>query len=380
MTLQMLGPAGPVGFQQEWPSASGTARSVLGLVPTPSSLTTLAQTKFVAKNGSDATGDGSIAAPFLTIQAAISSITDASAAKPYAVVVMPGVWTEVFLVAPFVYVEGISPVACFLGPTQANWISAAFATGTQDSGIAGFTLTATLTVDFSLVASTGAGTFKLANCVLGSAVALVFKGNNSANVVQLQNLLSIGPTSSPLTLTNITCNAGAVNLRNGTLTISGTDAYTCSHRFESLATGGAINCTWTGAVTANNLNVTFYTGEPPVNPTTLTISGAAAAVYTRGVQQKNGPDANTTFSFGNIPNAGTVVFPQGADIAIVANPTAPRTYTLEGGGASGTRLRVVNQSAFAITLAYSGGAAGPAVVVAALTTANLYASSQTQWN
>ena len=342
--------------------------------------TLLGQTKIVAKNGKDATGDGSLAKPFLTIQGAISSITDATSAKPYTVLVSAGVYTETFAIEPWFYVQGLSSQACYLNPTTANWISAAFAAGTQDAGLSGFTLQRNLTVDFSLVGSTGAGTFKLSDCILGSAVALAFKGNNVGNVAQLSTLLSIGPTSSALTLTNITSNVGSCNLRNGTLTMASTDAYATTHRCESLSTGGAVNVTWTGANTANPLTVVLYSSPLPVNPTTLSVTGAGANVYTRGEVQLAGPDAATTFSFGRIPNGGTVIGAQGADNSIVASPTLARVYTLEGPGAAGTRLRIVNQSLSAITVAYAAGATGPALVVAAGTTANLYASSTTAWN
>src|SRR5258707_612282 len=84
----------PVGSQMAIPTGDrGTL--LYALAADPNSLvgasTLLAQTKFVAKNGNDATGDGSIAKPFLTIQTAISSVSDAAAAKPYSVLVAPGI-------------------------------------------------------------------------------------------------------------------------------------------------------------------------------------------------------------------------------------------------------------------------------------------------
>ena len=53
-----------------------------------------AQTVFVAKNGSDVTGNGTQDNPFLTISAALTSITDASPSKRYAIQLSPGEYTE----------------------------------------------------------------------------------------------------------------------------------------------------------------------------------------------------------------------------------------------------------------------------------------------
>src|SRR5258708_19094678 len=271
MTQNLLGfDELPVDSQVSIPS---TDRGTLlyGRAISPASLgggtTLFAATKFVAKNGNDATGDGSVAKPFLTIAAALASITDATSAKPYGVLVAPGLYPETFAIKAWCYVQGLSAFGVSLNPLTANWMDASFAAGTQDGGIGDVTLLTNLTVDFSLVASAGAGSFKLfGNVVLGSAVALVFKGNNSANVVQLGDLMSIGPTSSPLTLTNITSNVGSCNLRNGVLTITGTDAYSCTHRFESLSTGGAIQVPLAGARPNQRNHRTVFASPPPVAP------------------------------------------------------------------------------------------------------------------
>lgn len=52
------------------------------------------QTVFVAKNGNDTTGNGTEQKPFLTISAALTSITDASPTKRYAIKVSAGEYTE----------------------------------------------------------------------------------------------------------------------------------------------------------------------------------------------------------------------------------------------------------------------------------------------
>lgn len=62
-----------------------------GISPSPSSLT---QVVYVSKGGSDTSGDGSAASPYLTLKKAIDSISDASAVKKYLVVMGPGDYTE----------------------------------------------------------------------------------------------------------------------------------------------------------------------------------------------------------------------------------------------------------------------------------------------
>jgi hypothetical protein len=327
-------------------------------------------------------GTGSLASPFLTIQAALTSITDASVTKPYCVYVFPGIYSEVFTVKAFTYIEGASKMAVILAPVQANWIDASFAAGTQDGGIGNCTFRTDFAVNFATVVSLGAATFKLRDILLESGADLAFTGNNASNIIQLQNIFSIGATSSTLTITSINVNSTAVNMRNGTITIASTDAYAVICRFGNMVTGGAVSVTWTGAVTANFLGVTFYTNDAVLNGTAITISGAGAQVAMRGFTQSTGPDANTTFSFGVIPNGGTVILPYMAFNTITSTPTAPRTYTFERPTNAATRVLIINKSAFAITIAYAGGASGVAgqpTWVPANSSVLMISSSGTVW-
>jgi hypothetical protein len=52
------------------------------------------QTVYVAKNGNDTTGNGSLQKPYLTIQAAMNSITDATPTKRYVIKLLAGDYTE----------------------------------------------------------------------------------------------------------------------------------------------------------------------------------------------------------------------------------------------------------------------------------------------
>jgi hypothetical protein len=69
----------------------------------------VAQTKFVTKDGSDLTGDGSLSKPYASIVAAMNSITDASPTKRYVISVAAGAYSETALqLKPNVFVVGPS--------------------------------------------------------------------------------------------------------------------------------------------------------------------------------------------------------------------------------------------------------------------------------
>lgn len=68
----------------------------------------LAYVLWVSKNGDDATADGSIEKPFLTIQAAIDSVTDADANNRYNVYITPGTYADAIALKAYVNLVGQS--------------------------------------------------------------------------------------------------------------------------------------------------------------------------------------------------------------------------------------------------------------------------------
>jgi len=62
---------------------------------------------YVSKTGNDTTGNGSILAPFLTIQAAINSVTDATANKQYTIIISPGFYNETLTLKAWVHLSSI---------------------------------------------------------------------------------------------------------------------------------------------------------------------------------------------------------------------------------------------------------------------------------
>jgi hypothetical protein len=77
-------------------SQTDQAPSVAAVNAALSSISAIAfeQEVYVSKNGDDATADGSLSSPFLTVKAAMASITDASPTKRYMVKVQAGRYNE----------------------------------------------------------------------------------------------------------------------------------------------------------------------------------------------------------------------------------------------------------------------------------------------
>jgi hypothetical protein len=67
------------------------------------------QLRYVAPSGSDVSGNGSFAQPFQTISHAESVITDATALKPYVIMVAPGIFPEDIALKSFVSIHGVDP-------------------------------------------------------------------------------------------------------------------------------------------------------------------------------------------------------------------------------------------------------------------------------
>jgi len=77
----------------------------------------LFKTIMVSKLGSDVTGNGGIHAPFLTIKAALGSITDASETNPHKIMIDPGIYEEELLLVPeYVFISGSTIYSTIIEP------------------------------------------------------------------------------------------------------------------------------------------------------------------------------------------------------------------------------------------------------------------------
>jgi hypothetical protein len=107
---------------------------------------------YVSLCGSDATGDGTILNPFLTIGFAMSQIVDAAAAKRYQIRIGPGTYAEAVVLKANVFLQGSAPVLTrisSLDVSDPSWTSAM----DNRSGLQNIQVLGTTTLDFVAVQS-----------------------------------------------------------------------------------------------------------------------------------------------------------------------------------------------------------------------------------
>jgi hypothetical protein len=359
MTQSLLSSFGGAGFGVELSGPGGGIKGILGSAALATSLLMLAtdqNVRYVDKGGNDATGNGSRVAPFLTIQAAISNCSGlATAANPFVIAVSPGIYSETFLLAPFVYVHGLDQNATILNPATANWVGAAFAAGTVDTGISNLTLRSAFTIDFAAVGAAGTPTAQLRHLTMGPGSSIVLTGNTATSFFRLNDITSMAPVTT-LTMNNCSSDQDGIMLRNGNVAFNGSEAYFTVHRLGSFSTYGSFAVTSTGVT--NPLIVAI--GNPGLLANATVVGAQAQLTANKYRTNLTMADANTTFSFGNTPNAaGATILACAGDHYISATPTAVRTITLErgdGGAAVPTSLIIKNNGNFNLLLAFSAGA------------------------
>ena len=335
------GVAGP--FVQNADSTYVSLASALGL-----GLLTQAQTRYVSKGGSDVAGDGSLAAPFATVEAANVSIADASAAKPYAVNVGPGIFTEVFTCRPFVSIVGTDKLATVLSPVQGQWLHAAFAGAAVIYGcISDCTIGTNFTANFAAVGNTGAAEFYLEDCCLATSVTINVTGNgvSAGNRFHMQNCEDLLNPSLVAAVTHTFADLSVIlsywytsgnnlvisNASNTTFTLS---------RLTGMCLSGTFNVTNTGASTCGVLCST----TTQINAQFTTIVGTGARLTGHVLELSlTAPDADTTFDF-STGTAAAVKLVSGGFNYMLANPTANRTFTWNNPALDGTRVRIKNIS------------------------------------
>lgn len=333
--------------------------------------------RYVNTLGNDATGDGSFDNPFLTIQAAINSITDANpTTKPYAVMVAPGVYSTVFVLKNGVYVVGAgsgsgqqagNPLVglTIVAPSAVNAIDASFAgAGVATAGIMNCAFLSPIVVDFAARGSTGAGSFFLDNIVTESAIS--FTGGNVLNEARLKDVY-INATQN-LTLTNM----GGSNISNysndfgGNLTITQSAAIQSFHTILGVLASSYV-FTWTSALLSNFMFVNVDGMSSGFTPGQVNITGIGAIIVANAARDIAMPDAAARLSFGNNA-AGTLAGLTTGTNIVRGTPSAHRVLTIDRPNsvvAAGiptfiTTIIVRNSStAFAIDLSLQGGTIAP---------------------
>ena len=128
----------------------------------------------VSKNGNDSTGDGSLNKPYLTIAAAMTSITDAAPSKRYIIKVEAGPYTEgALLLKPNVFIVGDLKEAVRITASSVAMDPSFNAPSSQDhrSGMGRVILTGACTFDWLAVSST-AGKLYFTEVAFVSAVTM----------------------------------------------------------------------------------------------------------------------------------------------------------------------------------------------------------------
>jgi hypothetical protein len=157
-----------------------------------------AQEVFVAKNGNDSTGIGSVLNPFASVGAAIAAVSDASPAKRYVIRVSAGVYSETSAlnIKPNVFVVGSSQDGVRI-TAPAFGLDASF-TGNADnrSGMANLFTVGAHNYNFGTVTSTAGKlyfrdvTFNYVSSAADAAVTIT--GTNSVNQAQFDNCTFFG--------------------------------------------------------------------------------------------------------------------------------------------------------------------------------------------
>jgi len=273
-----------------------------------------AQTRYVDKNGNDATGNGSFDNPFLTIQAAINSITDASVAKPYAVEVAPGVYASTFKLKSGVSVVGAGAgvpefnAAPLVGttivtPDPTNVLDSSFGgAGNVFGGILNCALAGALVANFALVGSTGNGVLMLDDVMTQTPITVTGSGTHDDNYVTLRDVFVNAAVD--ITIANM----GGSNFGNVINDFGGKVVFTQSAPIQSFhvlnnSSFGGLTATWTSALLANFLSVSV-TGHVTPNGSLFGGSGITLTgdgVIFTGDQTLNlvMPDSNASLQFGN---------------------------------------------------------------------------------
>jgi hypothetical protein len=250
---------------------SGSQRALVGPRPVATQLV------YVNKGGNDGTATGTQALPYLTLAAALTSITDASTSKVYSVVVGPGNYDENVVFKSGVSVDGTNESA-----NQPQFNSAVLDPSFTD--VDDFSAMSGLQINSPIdIAMTATGqSIEIFNCDLSETVDIAgFDATCGAffglTVFQGITTLSIGilETQSNIFYANTTFQQGAssgVNWLSLGDSIRGN--FTCTGTTQPCVVVASLGLS--GTLTLDGANVS-YTSTSPGIPTTVVLTGGAPA-------------------------------------------------------------------------------------------------------
>jgi len=208
----------------------------------------MAQIKHVAKSGVDATSDGSQEKPYLTIAAAMASITDATPSKRYVIKIAAGAYTEASVsIKANVFLVGESKESVRI--TGAVSMNADFnQASSQDCRSGASMLTFVSAADFNWATVTSpAGKLYFNEVVFASTLAM-YGHNNAIAQAQMNACIVFGA----MTVSGINLGVATNNIFYGNVTLNQHPNGGMATIFA--ATGGSISGTLRLNTTVNDFN------------------------------------------------------------------------------------------------------------------------------
>ena len=252
------------------------------------------QAVYVAVNGNDGTGTGSIGNPYLTIGHALSTITDSSSTKPYVVFIMPGTYNETGLEIPvWVFLQGSTqqPTKIIDSSGAIKINSASYGSGSQRLGFAYLNLinSTGLTIDFQAIGGSGSNDIYLNNNQIVGPIIL--RGRGSDYVTAYNNQIFGTYTSSGMQeiwfsgYFDNTCTFNTAGVTSQTIgpEFTAIDFFS-SVTFTSSGSGNSMEPTMissqvSGTLTVDQATTTLYADEVSLNAATFSQTNGGLIVY-----------------------------------------------------------------------------------------------------
>lgn len=267
-------------------------------------------TVYVAKNGSDITGDGSLNKPYLTVAAAMASITTASPTNRFAIFVYPGRYTETGLtIKANVFVVGYSYFNTRIANNVAIVPDATFTpAGDNRSGFVNINIASQLNMDMAAVSS-NEGKIYVTGCQLaGGAVFTAFSNINQGFLDDDEVFGGITQTGWNLQIKNSHINSGDVvvnpltggsttlDIQSSSLEGNATVGTNTADSIQTIFKGDFLagTATFNGAGVSSSFTNSFLSSSPVV------LNGAAITLLS--VAQNEGYTPTTPADWSVVPN------------------------------------------------------------------------------